>query len=360
MTPPDTVARFAIDVHAHLFPQSAVHAERSGAEWFGSRFEAVDERDPPVVVTGNRRIALGNAAHRDPPEDRLRAMRARGVSMQVVSLLPPLFRYELPAQLGIAAARRVNDEIVEMTRSYPESFLGLATLPLQDVKAALGELERAMSLGMAGISIGTHVAGVDLDDHQFRPLFQMASEHRAFVLCHPADPRHPGSLGEYYLSNVVGNPLETTLAFSRLVLGGVLDEAPDMRICFSHGGGYIPAASGRLDHAFKVRPETSGSRRPPSEYLRSVYFDCLTHDPVSLQELVRRVGADRVLLGSDYPADMGYDDPTASIRGAGLPAEDQEAILWGNAARLFDLSPPTIFASESATDGLSETPAPLR
>jgi aminocarboxymuconate-semialdehyde decarboxylase len=165
------------------------------------------------------------------------------------------------------------------------------------------------------------------------------------MLCHPHNPRAGTALDGFYLGNVIGNPLETTIAFCRLVLGGVLDEAPDLRLCFSHGGGYIAAAIGRLDHAYAVRPETTGSRRRPSDYLRSVYFDSLTHDPRGLADLVDRVGADRVLVGSDYPADMGAKRPTEVVRLAGLAPEDEHSVLQGNAARLF----PGIVSSDSAT-----------
>lgn len=324
----------AVDVHAHLFPQSAVHAESRGVEWFGSTFVPVPPNAPPALMTDGVRAKLGSAVHREPPEARIDRMDRSGVMTQVVSLLPPLFRYDLPVDVAVAAARAVNDEIAEMHRSWPDRFLGLATLPLQDQAASLDELDRAMALGLSGIAIGTHVAGRDLDDPALRPVFRRAGQLGCFVLCHPIRPRAADAMRRFYLSNVVGNPWETTLAFAGLVLGGVLDDAPGMRICFAHGGGYITSAIGRLGHAYRVRPEVTGSVRPPAEYLTSVYFDSLTHDPDGLADLVRRVGADRVLLGSDYPADMGAEDPVGAVDAAGLPAAEREAIVGGNARRL--------------------------
>lgn len=328
----------AVDVHAHLFPQSAVRAESHGLEWFGSSFAAVDRaRSAPVVVTGGKRVALGSPEHREPPEARVARMTAMGVQTQVISLLPPLFRYELPPDQGLAAAKEVNNEIADMVRERPDRFVGLATLPLQDVPSSLDEIERAAALGLAGFAMGTHVAGRDLDAAELRPLFRRASEYGCFVLCHPVNPRAAGSLSRFYLSNVIGNPLETTMAFSTLVLGGVLDDAPGMNICFAHGGGYIAAAIGRLGHAAEVRAETVGSSRSPTDYLRAVYVDSLTHDARGLRDLVSRLGADRVLLGSDYPADMGDDDPVGSATSADLTPDDLDRVLYGNAAELFRL-----------------------
>jgi aminocarboxymuconate-semialdehyde decarboxylase len=325
----------AVDVHAHLFPQSAVRAEARGAEWFGSTFEPVPPTAAPVVVTGDSRAALGSTVHREPPEARIERMDRIGVRTQVISVLPPLYRYNLPPDVGLAAARAINDEIAGMHAAHPDRFLGLATLPLQDPAAAVRELGRAMAIGLSGFAVGTHVAGRDLDDPALRPVFRLASDLGCFVLCHPAHPRAAGAMRRFYLSNVVGNPWETTLAFTSLVLGGVLDEAPGMRICFVHGGGYITAAIGRLGHAHTVRPEVTGSAEPPSAYLGRVFFDSLTHDPDGLVDLVRKVGADRVLLGSDFPADMGDEDPVATVRAAALDDAERDAIIGGNASRLF-------------------------
>jgi aminocarboxymuconate-semialdehyde decarboxylase len=324
----------AIDVHAHLFPQSAVRAEAAGEAWFGSTFEAVPPGAPPVVLTGGTRSAMGAPEHREPPEHRIAHMDRIGVDVQVVSVLPPLFRYDLPAEVGAAAAVAINDEIAGMRARWPERFLGLATLPLQAPAAAVDEIDRAMAAGLSGIAVGTHVGGRDLDDPALRPVWRRAGERGCFVLIHPAHPRGGPALRRGYLSNIVGNPLETTLAFAALVLGGVLDEVPGLNVCFVHGGGYITSMAGRLDHAYAVRAEVAGSRRPPGEYLRRVWFDSLTHDPAGLAALTARVGADRVLLGSDYPADMGAADPVAAVTAAGLPEADRDAVIGVNAARL--------------------------
>lgn len=326
-----------VDVHAHLFPQSAVASERAGREWFGSTFDQVGNDVPPRVWTNGRCIDFGSAVHRETPLARLSRMDALGISRQVISLLPPLFRYELSTEVAVAAARSVNDEIAAMVREHPDRFSGLATLPLQDVDASLKEFQRSLALGLSGFAIGTHVAGVDLDDPRLRPIFLAASRARAFVLCHPVNPRAGACLGGHYLSNIVGNPLETTLAFTRLVLGGVLDEAPDMNLCLVHGGGYVATACGRLDHAYRVRPESRGSRRTPSHYLQSLYVDTLTHDTRTLRDLVDRFGMERVLLGSDYPADMGSQDPVGFLNSADLSADERQAIASGNAMRLLSL-----------------------
>lgn len=255
---------------------------------------------------------------------------------QVLSLVPPLYRYDVDPETSARGARAVNDKIAEMVRTHPDRFKGLATLPMQDPKRALDELDHALSNGLSGMAIGTHVLGQNLDAAELFPILEAASEHELFVLCHPIAPRASSAMRDYYLSNLVGNPWESMVAFGSLVFGGVLDRAGGMRICFCHGGGYIPGGVGRLTHGHTYRAEAKASRRLPLEYMRSVYFDSLTHDAGTLRRLVEIVGADHVLLGSDYPSDMGEPDPVGFVSRAGLADDVCARILGGTADRLFD------------------------
>jgi aminocarboxymuconate-semialdehyde decarboxylase len=324
-----------IDVHAHLFPQSAVAAESAQRDWYGLTFtEPASATAPPVMRVGERSVPLGSAVHREGPDDRLKRMDALGVDMQVVSLVPPLFRYDADVDASARRARAINQEIAEMVRTHPDRFKGLATLPMQSPKHALDELEHALEIGLSGITIGTHVNGTNLDAAELLPIFQAASEQELFVLCHPIAPRAREAMADHYLSNLVGNPWESMLAFSSLMFGGVFDQAGSMRICFCHGGGYIPAGVGRLTHGHTNRAEAKRSQLLPLEYMHSVYFDSLTHDAGTLRRLVEVAGADHVLLGSDYPSDMSEPDPVGFVTGAGLEDDVRAAVLGGTALKL--------------------------
>ncbi|MGH7862163.1 MAG: amidohydrolase family protein [Candidatus Dormibacteraceae bacterium] len=326
-----------IDCHGHLFPQSAVAAEALGKMWFGSSFEG-DLGRPPVIVTGERRSALGSIRHREPPQVRLGRLDELGVDLQLVSVMPSLYRYELDTTTAEAAARAINDEIIDMVQAAPNRLAGLATVPMQDSALAIAELERTKAAGLKGISIGSHVNGNNLDSVELFPIFEAAAEAGALVFCHPTYPRSQGALSHYYLNNLIGNPLETMVAASSLIFGKVLDRLPDLVVLLSHGGGYFPAGLARLDHGWQVRPEVrSTSAAPPVDYVSRFYYDTITHDPLSLRRLIETSGGDRVVMGSDFPADMGAADPVGSVRAAHFEMAVEEAVLHGNAERMLGL-----------------------
>lgn len=321
-----------IDVHAHFLPDSAVRAFERGSSWHGT---VVDRNDQGVLVTetAGRRVVFGSPLHFEPKEQRVRRMDERGVDVELLSLLPPLFRYGLPAADGLVAARDVNDELSALAVTFPGRFLGLATMPLQDVDAAVHELDRVMRLpGIVGAAIGTHVNGVNLDADELRPFLAAAQEATAFLFIHPIAARDRGSLDRYYLRNVIGNPVETTVAAASLMLSGRLDELPELQVCLAHGGGYVAAALGRIDHAHRVRPETRArTERSPRATCRRFFYDCLTHDERALRHLIDTVGADRVVLGTDFPADMGRARAVAEIERSDLfSAAEKAAMLGGN------------------------------
>jgi aminocarboxymuconate-semialdehyde decarboxylase len=328
-----------IDVHTHLIPQAAYRASRTGDSWHGTRFE----RGPngvPVLLTGDERFPMGSADYWEGPEARLRDMDAARVDVQVLSLTPPLYRYRIPADHGIAAAREANDEIAEIVRGWPHRFVGLATLPLQDPRAALAELDRAMgSLGLAGVAVGTHVNGRDWDDPALSGVLEAAERAGALIFIHPAAGRTRDWLKAYYFGNLIGHAGETAHTVGALIFGGVLDRLPGLKIALAHGGGYATFAIGRFDHGYRVRPEAREHiQRPPSDYLRRLYFDSLVHSDAVLRYLVDVVGKTQVVLGSDYPADMGRRDPVAVVeQSASLTDEEKRLILGGNLAPLVGL-----------------------
>lgn len=287
-----------------------------------------------MAVTGASRFAFGSPLHFEPFEKRIALSEERGVDTEVLSLLPPLFRYDRPAPEGLAAAREHNDELSELTVRYPGRFLGLATVPLQNAEFAAEEARRALSLaGIVGVTIGTHVAGVNLDARELEPFFTVLDELSSFVLIHPIAPRDGmGALDQHYLRNVIGNPLETTIAAASLMASGRLEQYPQVNYCLAHGGGYTCAAMGRLAHASRVRHEfTDRALEVRADLHRRFYYDTLVHDELTLRHLIDVVGSDHVLLGTDFPADMGQVDAAGFVRGSHmLNMEEKASILSGN------------------------------
>lgn len=325
-----------IDIHAHYLPESAVRAHDTGSNWYGTSIER--GRDGvPVAVWNGRPFEFGSTVHFQRMDERVGLSLARGVDTEVLSILPPLFRYDRPAPDGIVAARELNDELSELTQRYPGRFLGLAALPMQAPDAAADELRRALALpGIVGVTIGTHVNGANLDAAQLEPFFAAADEAAAVILVHPIAPRDRSALDNFYLRNVIGNPLETTIAAASLMASGRLERHENLTVCLAHGGGYTCAAAGRLNHAHSVRHEFAGlGTLAPIDLVRRFLYDSLTHDALTLRQLVDTVGADRVVLGTDFPADMGQPDAAAAI-GANdlLDADEKRAILGGNLDKL--------------------------
>ena len=328
-----------VDVHAHVYPRSALALADTvePVPWMGGLVcREVD--GPPVLVTDRRRIVFGSSLHFEGPKRRVERMDEIGVDIQLISVLPPFFRYELPATDGIEAARAINDDIADLCRTWPDRFLGLATLPLQDPDASIVELRRAINdLGLVGVSIGTHVNGANLDDPALFSVFEAFAAIRAFVFVHPDGNRAlPKTMSDYFLNNLIGNPWETTVAIGSLVFGGVLERLPELAICFAHGGGYGPFAAGRFRHGFVMRREPRVNiTTPPRELMSRIYVDSLVHDDVAIRYLIDTMGVSKVLLGSDFPADMGPQEPVEEITSSNrLDETEKRAILGGNAIRL--------------------------
>lgn len=335
-----------IDVHAHFVTPSIVRATRSGEVLHGISFEQ-SANGLLSSRCGDSRAALPWPDYTDTVEDRLGKMDAAGVDVQILSLSPALFWYQADRTDAAAFARMVNDELAEVVRNYPSRFASFAYLPLQDPVASAAELRRGVEeLGHVGAIVGTNIDNLDWDDSALIPVLETAEELQALLFMHPTRVRGSDFLGKYHLRNLIGNPLETTTAFASLVFGGVLDRFPDLRVCLAHGGGYACLGIGRFDHGYGVRPEASRHAvDPPSSYLRRIYVDSLVHNEHTLRLIVERVGADRVFLGTDYPADMGQPDPVAWVRACEtISEEDKEAILGGNLLRLL----PDRFSQQAA------------
>jgi aminocarboxymuconate-semialdehyde decarboxylase len=273
-------------------------------------------------------------------ETRLADMNATGVDMQVLSPSPTQYYYWAEEDLARELVRLQNEHIAAICAQHPERFVGLGTAALQHPQLAADQLEHAMrQLGLKGIEISTSVNGEELDAASLRPFWKKAEELAAVVFIHPFGTTLGERVSTHYLSNIIGQPLETTLALSRLIFGGVLDRHPGLKIVAAHGGGYLPSYCGRSNHGHAVRPESrSGAQRQPIEYLRRMWFDTLVYEPEAVRHLVSVVGASQLVVGSDYPFDMGHYDPHGLLAATpGLDDSQVAAILGGNAAALLGI-----------------------
>ena len=268
---------------------------------------------------------------------RLADMDAAGVDRQVIMPPPPQCTYTVPLDIGIKAARMVNDGLAEFVSRKPDRFTALGTVPMQDGEAAADELERGMTdLGLKGAQILTTINGNEVSDLAYAPFWARAERLGAVVLLHPNGFTEGRRMTRNYFNNVIGNPLETTMALHYLIFDGVLERHPALKLIAVHGGGYLASYSGRIDHAWGARSDVRGDLPlPPTTYLKRVFFDTVVFTPHQLRALVDTFGAQQILMGTDYPYDMAESDPVGHVMSAGLDEASAVAIAGGNARRLF-------------------------
>jgi aminocarboxymuconate-semialdehyde decarboxylase len=330
----------SIDIHAHLMPQSLWKAVDAGQAWHGFRLEP--GRGLGAVVRADKRVGVQTPKLRFTPEERLKDMDEQGVDVQVVSIHTPLFSYDVDSAQGQQLAREVNDEIAAMTRQWPQRFAGLATLPVQDVGAAVDELDRAVHvLGLKGAELDTVVNGQTWDEPHFLPLFKAAEAMGAVLFFHP-QPQDNLVLAfteKFNLANSIGVPVEDALLVATLIFGGIFDACPELKVCIAHGGGPACFGMGRLDRGWQVRSEARMHiQHPPSTYQRHFYYDCVTNSEVALRFLIDQVGADRVVLGSDWPFVGWEPSPPGWVQSlTSLTREEKEKILCKNLEQLLGL-----------------------
>ena len=316
----------AIDIHAHSTPQCFQREVLAGRHWHGMTAAEGELHNPRNAWT---------------PQQRIADMDSIGVDVQVVSTNVAFYKYDQETATAAAIANDCNNEVHQMTLDYPHRLAGLATLPMQDISSAIAELERAVvELGMKGAMIGDHVNGQTFDHPQFLPFWKAAEQLGAVLLIHQALPTTvTPRINRYHLPNTIGNLTDRAVTFASFVFGGVMDACPDLKICLAHGGGYTCYGAGRMDRGWQVRPEARAHiQQPPSAYLNKFYYDCLTHSEPALRYLIDAVGQDRIVLGTDWPADMMIDWPAGWIMSLPtLTQEEKEAILWRNLERLLGL-----------------------
>lgn len=333
-----------IDPHAHILPVSFIEDVRAGK--FGPDLFIEQGKKWELLMTRNY-VFGRERMHRNPlPSEvydielRLKDMEATGVDRQILSVVPPCMYYGLDAGLSKEIAASFNDSLAGLARTYPERFSCMATAPLQDPPAAAKELDRAATLGHIGVQIGSNVVGRNLDDPALDPFWEKAVSLNFPVLIHPIDVLGlDDRLKDYYLQNLIGNPLDTTIAVASLIFGGVLDRFPTLTFLLSHMGGYTPWIRGRWQHGYHERDEPKSKGAQPSDaYLGKFYYDTIIHNADCLEFAAKTLGADRLFFGTDYPFDMGYAGGAKETPGLSrLPAADQEKILSGNMRALYRL-----------------------
>ena len=329
----------SIDFHAHLTPQRFWRATEGSGDWHSLQRER-DARGREILVVGDRRGQLPPKSSWTP-EQRLSDMDSLGVDVHVVSPYSGFYNYELDTNLAAATSRESNDEISQMMKSWPDRFAGLATLPMQDVPAAIAELERVMvDLEFKGAVIDDKINDKLLDEPEYLPFWKAAEQLGAFILFHQGgDTIVDQRIQRYHLPNSVGNLADRTITFASLVMGGVMDACPDLRICLSHGGGFACYGAGRMDRGWERIPSSDRrAAQPPSAYLNRFYYDCIVYTEQSLRFLIDSVGIDRVVFGTDWPYDMAQDWPVAWILGMdSLTQDEKDAILWKNLENLLGI-----------------------
>jgi aminocarboxymuconate-semialdehyde decarboxylase len=271
---------------------------------------------------------------------RFKVMDDMGVDMQLISPGPPQLYYTIPLDIAVQATRALNDGIAEYAGRHPDRLVALGGVPMADGNEAAKELERCMKqLKFKGVEILTNVAGKELSDPAFAPFWKKAEELDALVMIHPNGFTQAERLSRFYFNNVIGNPLDTTVALHYLIFDGVLERHPKLRIFAVHGGGYLGGYSGRIDHAWGARADAHASLpKPPTHYLKNnVFFDTVVFTPIQLEMLVKTFGADRIVLGTDYPFDMADFDPVEHVVSTGFDAGTTAAICGENAKRLLRL-----------------------
>jgi aminocarboxymuconate-semialdehyde decarboxylase len=272
---------------------------------------------------------------------RLKDMDRMGIDIQAVSPAPNQTYYWTDAGFGAELARGVNEGIAAIVAQHPDRFVGLGTVPLQDASLAVAELEHCVKkLGLRGVEINPSVNGMDLTDAKLNldRFFAKVQDLDVLIFMHPIGFTQGERLVDHYFNNVIGNPLETTVAASHLIFDGVMEKYPRLKVVLPHAGGYLAHYWARMDHAWRARPDCrTVLKRKPSASLEKFYFDTITFDRGMLRQLVERFGADHVLLGTDYPYDMGVEDPVGFLQQAGLKGEKVKQIMGGNAAKLLKL-----------------------
>jgi len=321
-----------IDTHTHILTQeTAALLTKAGVKVTITP----DDAESAALDVGGTMYRPFPTGGFDIPR-RLRDMDGMGVDVHVLSATPQTYLYNQESALGAVLSAIQNDQMAKHIAAHPDRFLGIATLPMQDPVRAADELRRAITkLGLRGSMFASNIMGKNLDDPSFEPLWSTAEELGAFLFIHPNNVAGADRLKSYYLQNLIGNPLDTTIAAACLVFGGVLDRHPKLKICLAHGGGFTPYQAARWEHGWAVRPEPKKNvPTQPKNIAGRFMYDTILHSTPVLEFMIAQAGADHVLLGSDYPYDMGMMDCVKHVRSLKISDADKATILGSNAEAL--------------------------
>lgn len=322
-----------IDIHTHIMPEHIPNwFEKFG---YGDDFIHLEHHKQCCA-----RMIKGDKFFREvesncwEPKDRIIDMQATDVDVQVLSTIPVLFNYWAKPEHGLETSRFFNDHIAQCVDLHPDKFIGLGTLPMQDVDLAIREMERLVKeLKMPGIEIGSNINQVNLSDERFFPFWEAAQELNCSIFVHPWEMMGEDKMSKYWLPWLVGMPAETSRAICSMIFGGVMEKFPKLKIAFAHGGGSFPATVGRVEHGFKVRPDLCAIDNPinPRDYLGKFWVDSLVHDEAAFELLLKTVGEHKICCGSDYPFPLGEHRPGELIESLSLAEELKAKLLWDNA-----------------------------
>ena len=324
-----------VDIHAHWYPP----------EWVALLEREGDANGAKIGrnARGNVTASIPNLSVSFQPQytdigTRLAAMDKAGVAMHALSLTQPMV-YWAPGAFGLKLCRTFNDACVAVHQVHPDRFVGLAMLPMQDPALAVEEFDRVAKLpGIRGIYMATQINGRNLDEKDFWPVYARCEERGFAIFLHPVNPVGADRMGRYHLRNFIGNPTDTAIAAASFIFSGALVAFPKLDIVLPHAGGVFPILIGRWDHGATVRPEVKDLKNPPSHYLRRFHYDTVAHSSPILMNLVKQVGVDRIVAGTDFPADMSDVDPVRTVESlTALSTAERDLILRGNAARLLKL-----------------------
>ncbi len=320
-----------IDIHTHIMPSKMPN----WVQKFGyGEFIHLEHRNCKACMMKGDQVFREVDANCFDETVRIKEMDETGVNIQVLSTIPVLFNYWSKPADGLETSRFFNDHIAETVNKEPQRFIGLGTVPLQDIDLSIREMERCIQeLKMPGIEIGTNVNQKNLADPEFTPFFEAAEKMGCAIFVHPWDMMGEKDIQQYWLPWLVGMPAETTRAICSMIFGGVLEKFPKLRIAFAHGGGSFPYTLGRIEHGFMVRPDLVqvDNPIPPRSYLGKFWVDSLVHDAAAFEFLRNCMTDDKICLGSDYPFPLGEHHPGSLINSLPLHEKQKEKFLMKNA-----------------------------
>ena len=324
-------AMLKIDIHTHIIPADLPDLKK---KYGYNGFISLDHHKPCCA-----RMLIDGKFFREiqdncwDPDVRLKDCEKHNINVQVLSTIPVMFSYWAKPADALDLSMLLNDHIAGIVQTYPDRFVGLGTVPLQDPQLAIKEMERCMKIGLRGIQIGSHVNDWNLEAPELFPVFEAAQEIGASIFVHPWDMMGKEKMPKYWLPWLVGMPAETSLAICSMIFGGVFERLPKLKVAFAHGGGSFPATIGRIEHGFNVRPDLVAvdNKENPRKYLKNFYLDSLVHDPMMLDVLINLMGHERIALGTDYPFPLGELSPGKLINSMPYDDKIKERLFSGTA-----------------------------